>query len=55
MIKGYNELDENISKTINLIEIIENASKEQLDSIEQINGTISNLDKQTQQNASIAN
>jgi methyl-accepting chemotaxis protein len=55
MIKGYGELNKNITDTINLISDIENASREQLNGIEQINDAITNLDKQTQQNASIAN
>jgi len=54
MIEGYNQLDSNIKKTIELISDIENASKEQLAGIEQINNTIASLDTQTQQNASIA-
>jgi len=54
MIDGYNNLNQNISHTIDLIEDIECASKEQLIGIEQINDTINSLDKQTQQNASIA-
>ncbi len=55
MIQGYNELSDNITKTIELISDIEGASKEQLSGIEQINDAINNLDQQTQLNASIAN
>jgi len=55
MIKGYNELSDNITKTIELISDIEGASKEQLSGIEQINDAINSLDQQTQLNASIAN
>jgi methyl-accepting chemotaxis protein len=55
MIKGYNELSDNIAKTIELISDIEGASKEQLSGIEQINDAINSLDQQTQLNASIAN
>jgi len=55
MIKGYNELNDNITKTIELISDIEGASKEQLSGIEQINVAINSLDQQTQLNASIAN
>ncbi|MGB5917927.1 methyl-accepting chemotaxis protein [Arcobacter sp.] len=54
MIEGYIQLNENISQTIHLISDIEMASKEQLQGIEQINDAVNSLDKQTQQNASIA-
>ena len=55
MIQGYEELNDNIAQTIDLISGIEAASKEQQRAIKQINKTVSELDKQTQQNASIAN
>ena len=54
MIQGYNELNDNISKTIELISDVETASKEQQSGIIQINDAINSLDQQTQQNASIA-
>uniref|UniRef100_UPI003D0D9B04 methyl-accepting chemotaxis protein n=1 Tax=Arcobacter sp. TaxID=1872629 RepID=UPI003D0D9B04 len=54
MIVGYKKLNENITKTINLISDIENASKEQLSGIEQINTAVTQLDRQTQQNAAVA-
>ena len=54
MIVGYKKLNENIAKTINLIADIENASKEQLSGIEQINDAVTQLDQQTQQNAAVA-
>jgi methyl-accepting chemotaxis protein len=54
MILGYKELNENIVKTINLIEDIEMSSKEQLSGIEQINSAVTQLDQQTQQNAMVA-
>jgi len=54
MIEGYTQLSDNIIKTNSLINDIENASKEQKNSIEQINNAISTLDKQTQHNAQIA-
>ncbi|WP_375722809.1 methyl-accepting chemotaxis protein [Arcobacter sp. KX21116] len=54
MINGYENLNGNITHTINLIADIEMASKEQLDGVEQINAAINNLDRQTQENASIA-
>ena len=55
MIEGYNGLNENISKTIELISSVELASKEQLQGIEQINHAVTTLDEQTQQNATVAN
>ena len=54
MITGYRQLNEDISKTINLIQDIEMSSKEQLTGIEQINDAVTQLDQQTQQNAQIA-
>ena len=54
MISGYANLNENISKTIDLISDVQTASKEQLSGIEQINDAVSELDNQTQQNASVA-
>ncbi|MFA7083577.1 MAG: methyl-accepting chemotaxis protein [Arcobacteraceae bacterium] len=54
MIDGYKNLNENISQTIGLISNIEEASKEQLLGIEQINDAVSQLDQQTQQNAMVA-
>jgi len=54
MISGYTHLNENISQTLDLISDVENASKEQQQGIAQINDAVSNLDRQTQQNASIA-
>ncbi len=54
MIEGYNQLNENISNTSDLIKSVETASKEQQTGIVQINESISILDKQTQKNAIIA-
>jgi len=54
MINGYSTLNDNITKTIELIGDVENASKEQQLGINQINDAINNLDQQTQQNANIA-
>ena len=54
MILDYKNLNENITLTIELISGIQNASKEQLSGIEQINDAISQIDRQTQENASIA-
>ena len=55
MIDGYTHLNDSISKTLELISNVESASKEQQSSIEQINTAITELDRQTQQNAIIAN
>ena len=55
MIHGYSGLSNNIAQTLELISDVENASKEQLLGIEQINDAVNSLDQQTQQNASIAN
>ncbi|MFV0562505.1 methyl-accepting chemotaxis protein [Malaciobacter mytili] len=51
MIEGYNLLNKNISKTIELIENVTVASKEQSTGMVQINDTVNNLDKITQENA----
>jgi methyl-accepting chemotaxis protein len=55
MIKGYSSLNENITKTSELIETVTMASKEQLTGIEQINDAVNQLDQKTQQNVSVAN
>ena len=55
MIGGYSDLTSKISETIELITNVTNASKEQETGIVQINDAINSLDKQTQQNASVAN
>ena len=55
MIDGYEILNDNITQTIELIDLVEVASKEQQGGIEQINHAISQLDTQTQQNANVAN
>ena len=49
MIHGYKILNENINKTIELINQVESASKEQKAGIEQINDAITQQDRQTQQ------
>ncbi|MGB5866518.1 MAG: cache domain-containing protein [Arcobacteraceae bacterium] len=54
MIDGYAKLNENITKTIELISEVESISKEQKTGIEQINSAIGQLDRQTQQNAQVA-
>jgi methyl-accepting chemotaxis protein len=55
MINGYNKLNEDISHTTSLINEVTLSSKEQELSISKINEAVAKLDKQTQQNASIAN
>jgi methyl-accepting chemotaxis protein len=54
MINGFRDLNQNISETINLINGLDASSKEQLTGIEQINDSVAQLDRQTQQNAAIA-
>jgi len=55
MIEGYNDLNSNIQQTIELISEVSNASKEQQVGIEHINDAINALEKQTQNNVSVAN
>ncbi|WP_320033742.1 methyl-accepting chemotaxis protein [Halarcobacter sp.] len=54
MIKGYEELNENISKTTELIEKVVDASQEQEHSINLINSSVTQIDMLTQKNASVA-
>ncbi len=54
MITGYSKLNTNIGSTLRIIGDVANASKEQQAGIEQINDAITQLDQQTQRNASIA-
>ena len=54
MIKGYESLNEHIIKTVELIQDVADASKEQQVGIEQINDSVSQLDKATQENAKVA-
>ena len=54
MINGYEELNNNISLTIERIDHVASASKEQERGIVQINDAINLLDKATQQNAGVA-
>ncbi len=54
MINGYSTLNENISKTLELIQDVEGASKEQENAIIQVNGAVASLDKVTHQNATEA-
>jgi methyl-accepting chemotaxis protein len=55
MIKGYETLNTQISETIQLIHDVSSGSKEQMTGIEQINDTVTMLDRVTQENASEAN
>ncbi|PPK61540.1 methyl-accepting chemotaxis protein [Malaciobacter marinus] len=54
MIDGYNNLNENVQKTVSIIQNIQTASAEQTQRISQINDGLNSLDKQTQENASVA-
>ena len=51
MIKGYAQLNENITVTLDLIQDVTTASKEQSVSMIQINDAVNSLDQITQQNA----
>ena len=55
MSTGYDNLNLLISETIDIIQDVSTASKEQLSGIEQINNAISLLDKVTQENANESN
>ncbi len=54
MIKGYEDLNNNISQTISTINDVTRASKEQEKGIIQINDAINTLDQATQKNAQVA-
>ncbi len=55
MIEGFRDLTENINTTIGLIDDVANATKEQQEAMNQINDTITSLDRETQKNAAAAN
>ncbi|WP_084593208.1 methyl-accepting chemotaxis protein [Halarcobacter anaerophilus] len=55
MREGYKELNSHISETIKIIGDVSTASKEQMTGIEQINDTVTMLDRVTQENANEAN
>jgi methyl-accepting chemotaxis protein len=55
MIKGYEELNKNISQTIEIIQHVSKSSNEQMQGIEQINSMVNLLDQVTQENANQAN
>ncbi|MEA3553776.1 MAG: methyl-accepting chemotaxis protein, partial [Campylobacterota bacterium] len=54
MINGYSKLNENISNTMDLIDIVAGATKEQQEAMTQINDAITTLDHATQKNATEA-
>jgi len=54
MIEGYDQLKSNIDETMIVIDGVTKASKEQELSIEEINDTLSTLDRETQKNVGIA-
>ena len=51
MIKGYEELNTNITQTIEIIQDVSISSNEQMQGIEQINAMVTLLDQVTQENA----
>ena len=55
MLEEYKDLNKGISKTLELIKNIDEASREQQGGVMQINDAVSQLDQQTQKNSSIAN
>jgi len=54
MIEGFSKLNENVDKTMDLINSVEKNSKDQKVRIEMINESVIMLDEKTQQNAAIA-
>jgi methyl-accepting chemotaxis protein len=54
MRKGYDDLNKHITETIHIIDDVSTSSREQMAGIEQINDTITLLDRVTQENASEA-
>ncbi len=54
MIEGYDDLKDKITQTKNIIDLVTKASRKQDSSMQDINNAISNLDKNTQENASDA-
>ncbi|MEA2050928.1 MAG: methyl-accepting chemotaxis protein [Campylobacterota bacterium] len=55
MIEGYNNLNDNIALTTDIIEVVSEDTKQQRKKIEQINEDIAKLDIITKENAKIAN
>jgi methyl-accepting chemotaxis protein len=54
MLDGYKDLNLSITKTLDLIENVTSASREQEKGLSQITGAINSLDTQTQKNAQTA-
>ena len=54
MIEGFNDLEEKIVQTDQLINDVANAAREQTMGMTQISDAVNNLDKSTQENASVA-
>ncbi len=54
MISGYEGLNESITNTIKIVSNVTSASKEQMQGIEQINDSLTQLDRATQENATVA-
>jgi len=55
MISGFKMITEKISETVDLVNDVANANKEQMAGIEQINDAVAQLDQMTQENAKLAN
>lgn len=55
MMSGYEELSSKIEQTRTLIQDVTDASREQMDGMDQINDAVMKLDQMTQENAAIAN
>ena len=54
MLKGYEEMSVKIESTSKLIEDVSNASKEQMQGMDQINISVAQLDQMTQENTRVA-
>ncbi len=54
MINGYTKLNKNVNQTVDLISDVEDASKEQVSGIEQINNAVTSFDNKTQQNIEVS-
>lgn len=55
MINGFRTIAEKIADTVDLVNDVTNANKEQMTGIEQINDAVAQLDQMTQENARVAN
>nr|WP_072681266.1 methyl-accepting chemotaxis protein [Arcobacter sp. LA11] len=54
MLNEYKNLNNDVKETVELIKNVDDASKEQQLGVEQVNDAVATLDRQTQQNSSIA-